>query len=69
MCVAKILSVSAIDLLLKPELIVQAKEEFINRKKQHDEIPLIPEGLKAPIELRWPEWVSRPGQEWWTPPT
>ena len=25
-------------------------------------------GLKSPVELRWPEWVDRPGSEWWIPP-
>jgi len=69
MCAAKVLSLSAVELLLRPKLLKEAKAEFLERKRRRDEKPLLPVGLKPPIELRWPEWVSRPGEEWWIPPT
>ena len=68
MCAAQVLSVSALELLQKPGILREAKAEFIERKRPHDEPPLLPSDLKPPIELRWPEWVGRPGDEWWIPP-
>ncbi len=65
---AKTMTATALDLLERPELLVKAKEEFDKRKKKHSEAPLVPEGLSPPIGLRWPEWVDRPGSEWWIPP-
>ncbi len=65
---AKVLATSAIDLLKKPEALTAAKAEFEKRKMDHWEKPLIPTGVKPPINLRWPEWVNRPGSEWWIPP-
>lgn len=68
MCAAQILALSALDIIEKPALLKMAWEEFKERKAQHDEPPLLPMGLKPPVELRWPEWVTRPGDEWWIPP-
>ncbi len=68
MCAAQILALSAFDIIEKPELLKSAWKEFKERKTQHDEPPLLPMGLKPPVELRWPEWVARPGSEWWIPP-
>ena len=65
---AKVLATSAVDLFKKPEALAMAKTEFIKRKMEHWEKPLIPAGVKPPIGLRWPEWVNRPGSEWWIPP-
>jgi aminobenzoyl-glutamate utilization protein B len=65
---AKVLASSAIDLLNKPETLEAAKTEYDKRKREHWEMPLIPADVKPPISLRWPEWVSRPGSEWWIPP-
>jgi len=65
---AKTMTATALDLLERPELLARAREEFEKRKKKHYETPLIPEGLTPPIGLRWPEWVDRPGSEWWIPP-
>ncbi len=64
---AKILSTSAIELIMKPGILERAWREFEERRARHREDPLIPKGLKPPIELRWPEWVDRPGSEWWIP--
>jgi len=68
MCAAHVMTVSAIDLIESPKTLKDAWAEFKERKKVHDEPPLLPEGLKPPVELRWPEWVDRPGSEWWIPP-
>ncbi|MCW4048598.1 MAG: amidohydrolase [Candidatus Bathyarchaeota archaeon] len=67
MCAAQVMTLSAVELLQNPQLLKDANTEFHERKKTHDEPPLLPEGLKPPIELRWPEWVDRPGGEWWIP--
>jgi aminobenzoyl-glutamate utilization protein B len=64
---AKVMMATALDLLTVPEILKKAKAEFEERKKDHYEAPLIPEGVEAPIGLRWPEWVDRPGPEWWIP--
>jgi aminobenzoyl-glutamate utilization protein B len=66
--VAKVLATSAVDLLAKPETLKAAKAEFDSRRAEHWEKPLIPAGLYPPVNLRWPEWVDRPGSEWWIPP-
>lgn len=64
---AKVIASSAVELLMKPQLMVDARLEFESRIEAHREEPLIPPGLKPPVELRWPEWVDRPGSEWWIP--
>ena len=68
MCAAQVLSVSAVELIQKPKILKEAKAEFLGRKKLHDEPPLLPKDLRPPIKLRWPEWVDRPGIQWWIPP-
>jgi hypothetical protein len=68
MCAAKVLSASAIELLQDPSVLAEARAEFLKRKASRDEPPLIPGGLRPPTELRWPEWVDRPGDQWWIPP-
>jgi aminobenzoyl-glutamate utilization protein B len=66
---AKVLVASALDLLENPKLLKAAKAEIKGRLRIHREKPLVPERVKPPVELRWPEWVDRPGSEWWIPPT
>jgi len=68
MCAAQVMAVSAIDIIGSPKILKDAWAEFRERKSAHDEPPLLPEGLNPPVELRWPEWVDRPGSEWWIPP-
>jgi aminobenzoyl-glutamate utilization protein B len=65
---AKVLAMSAVDLVTKPEVLAAAKAEFDKRRANYWEKPLIPLGLSPPVSLRWPEWVDRPGSEWWIPP-
>ena len=64
---AKVLASSAMELVTTPGLLKEAKEEFDERQKQQQIEPLVPLGLEPPINLRWPEWVDRPGSEWWIP--
>lgn len=64
---AKVLSCTAVELLREPRLIEEAKREFDNRRKAHREDPIVPLGVRPPIDLRWPEWIDRPGSEWWIP--
>ncbi|MGQ9680138.1 MAG: amidohydrolase [Candidatus Bathyarchaeia archaeon] len=64
---AKILVFSAIDLVKSPEILRQAWREFNERRGIRLEDPLIPEGVKPPVNLRWPEWIDRPGSQWWIP--
>lgn len=63
-----VLAASAVDLLEHPETLAAAREEFQRRRSARWEKPLIPAGVKPPTDLRWPEWVDRPGTEWWIPP-
>jgi len=65
---ATVLAASAIDIIKKPEALKEAKAEFDRRRSEHWEKPLIPAGVKPPVGFRWPEWVDRPGSEWWIPP-
>lgn len=68
MCAAQVLAMTAIDIIQSPGILKAAWEELDERKKKHDESPLLEKELKPPVELRWPEWVGRPGSEWWIPP-
>jgi len=63
----KVMTATALDLLTEPGLLEKAKEEFEARKAEHYEAPLVPMGVEPPVELRWPEWVDRPGSRWWIP--
>jgi aminobenzoyl-glutamate utilization protein B len=65
---AKVLAVTGIELLMKSDLLKDAKNEFEKRKSHYSEAPLIPKGLEPPIDLRWPERIERPGSQWWIPP-
>jgi len=64
---AKVLASSAVELVTTPGLLKRAREEFDERRRQQGIDPLVPPGLEPPIDLRWPEWVGRPGSEWWIP--
>lgn len=66
---ATVLAASAVDLVKKPEVLKAAKAEFDRRRFERWEKPLVPAGVKPPTNLRWPEWVDRPGSEWWIPPS
>jgi aminobenzoyl-glutamate utilization protein B len=65
---AKVMVAIALDLIERPELLARAREEFERRRGERLEKPLVPSGLSPPVDMRWPEWVARPGSEWWIPP-
>lgn len=64
---ARVLATTAVELLTSPGLLEEANAELEERKKSRYEKPLVPEGIVPPLDLRWPEWVDRPGSEWWIP--
>jgi aminobenzoyl-glutamate utilization protein B len=64
---AKVMVATALDLIMAPGLLEKAKNEFEERKKIRYEAPLVPKMVEPPTGLRWPEWVDRPGSEWWIP--
>ena len=49
---AKILAVSALDLIEKPDLLVAAREDFQKRMESRKYTTLIPKGQKAPTKIR-----------------
>jgi aminobenzoyl-glutamate utilization protein B len=69
----KVIAGCFIELLNKPEIILDAKNEFIERtgggvggSKWIG--PLLSPDLKPPINFRWPEYIETPrGREWWIP--
>jgi len=50
---AKTLALSALELLTTPSELLRAKEEYEARIQEYKEEPLIPPGIKPPIELKW----------------
>lgn len=56
-----------IDLLLDPETLAAARQEF-DRRRAGEPGPLLPTDFTAPVSFRWPEYVQTPrGREWWIP--
>jgi aminobenzoyl-glutamate utilization protein B len=49
---AKVLAITAIDLLEKPELIAAAKSDWQTRMKDREYTTLVPKGQKAPVKIR-----------------
>jgi len=58
MVAAKTMALTIIDLLIDPTALNNAWAEFKERTDKYHEPPLIPKGLKPPVELRWPEWID-----------
>jgi len=52
---AKTIALSVVELLTTPSELQKAKEEFDSRPNIAIRIP---EGLKPPVNLKWPEWVD-----------
>jgi aminobenzoyl-glutamate utilization protein B len=69
----KTIAGTAIDLLTQPEELAKAKAEFEERTGGGVGgdtwlAPLLPKEFQAPIDLRWPEYVTTTrGEEWWIP--
>jgi len=72
-CAAKTIGGTIVDLLERPDELERAQAEF--RERTGGGVggsswipPLLPEDFRAPIDYRWPEYVTTPrGEEWWIP--
>jgi aminobenzoyl-glutamate utilization protein B len=62
-----------VDLLTEPGELLKCKKEFEERTGggiggSKWVAPLLPKDFKAPIDMRWPEYVTTErGEEWWIP--
>jgi aminobenzoyl-glutamate utilization protein B len=69
----KTMGATFVDLLLKPEVLKAAKDEFDERTGggvggEKWVAPLLPADFKPPVDLRWPEYIQTVrGEEWWLP--
>jgi aminobenzoyl-glutamate utilization protein B len=70
---SKTIGATIVDLMTRPDMLKAAKDEFIARTgggvggKQWV-APLLPADFRAPIDYRWPEYVTTVrGEEWWIP--
>ena len=68
---AKVVAGTMLDLLRSPETLARAAEEHRRRRAEAGDIPpLLPKDFQAPIDYRWPEYVTTSrGREWWIPTT
>ena len=66
---AKTIAGSLLDLLSRPDTVAAARAEFDERTAGARFIaPLLPRDFAAPIEYRWPEYVTTArGPDWWIP--
>jgi len=67
---AKTIAGTLLDLLTRPDTLVAAWAEFNGRTAGARFIaPLLPRDFAAPIDYRWPEYVTTArGPDWWIPP-
>jgi len=69
----KTIALSLVDLLIHPDELAKARAEFEERTGggvggTRWVAPLLPRDFVAPVDLRWPEYVTTPrGDEWWIP--
>lgn len=70
---AKTIGATIIDLMTRPELLKAAKDEWRQRTGggiggEKWMAPLLPKDFQAPIDFRWPEYITTArGEEWWIP--
>ena len=70
---AKVVGATIIDLVSDPGLLARARAEFEQRTGggiggSRWIAPLLPADFRAPIDFRWPEYVTTErGEEWWIP--
>jgi aminobenzoyl-glutamate utilization protein B len=71
MTAARVVAGTALDLLTSPETLAAAAEEHERRRREAGDLaPLLPADFTAPVDLRWPEYVTTArGREWWIPTT
>jgi len=71
----KTIGATFVDLLMKPEVLKDAKKEFDERTGggvggDKWVAPLLPADFIPPVDMRWPEYVHTVrGDEWWIPNT
>ena len=65
----KTIAGTLIDLLTRPETVAAARAEFAERTAGACFIaPLLPQDFAAPIDYRWPEYITTArGADWWIP--
>jgi aminobenzoyl-glutamate utilization protein B len=65
----KTIAGTLLDLLTQPETVAAARAEFSERTAGTRFIaPLLPRDFTAPIDYRWPEYVTTArGTDWWIP--
>ncbi|HIX00663.1 MAG TPA: amidohydrolase, partial [Candidatus Nesterenkonia stercoripullorum] len=56
----KTVSGTMIDLLLRPEVLERATQEFHQQKACHGAEPMLPADFAPPIHLPWPDYISGP---------
>jgi aminobenzoyl-glutamate utilization protein B len=70
---AKTIAATLIDLLTQPDELARARAEFVGRTGggvggSRWVAPLLPASFAAPVDLRWPEYITtQRGEEWWIP--
>jgi aminobenzoyl-glutamate utilization protein B len=68
LCAAKVIAGTLLDLLASPELLSEARSEWEERRARTPVPPLLPADFQAPVDYRWPEYVTTPrGRDWWIP--
>jgi aminobenzoyl-glutamate utilization protein B len=66
-CAAKTIAGTLLDLLRDHETLTAARREFDDRRADGPP-PLLPADFTAPVDYRWPEYVTTPrGTDWWIP--
>jgi aminobenzoyl-glutamate utilization protein B len=69
----KVIGATLVDLLTKPVELTRCRKEFEERTGggiggSKWVGPLLPKDFKAPVDMRWPEYVTTErGEEWWIP--
>jgi aminobenzoyl-glutamate utilization protein B len=70
---AQTIAATLVDLLTQPDELARAKAEFVERTGGGVDgrqwvAPLLGNDFAAPVDLRWPEYVTTArGEEWWIP--
>ena len=69
----KVIGATLVDLLTKPTELARCRKEFEERTGggiggSKWVPPLLPKDFKAPVDMRWPEYITTDrGEEWWIP--
>jgi aminobenzoyl-glutamate utilization protein B len=68
---AQVVAGTVLDLLRSPETLARARDELLRRREEAGSLAaLLPADFTAPIDFRWPEYVTTArGREWWIPTT